>query len=83
MNRQERIKEGLTGIKTFHTKDGKEIVLNLDDMENITIITPEEQKIMDKLIEKSGKPGFTGFTKEEEKIFSDITGRTEEEEEDD
>ena len=83
MNRQERIKAGFTGIKTFHTKEGKEIVLNLDDMENITIITPEEQKILDKLHEKSRKPGFTGFTKEEEKIFSDITGRTEEEEEDD
>ena len=79
MNRQERIKEGLIGKKTFYTKSGKKIVLDLDDMENLTIITPEEQKILDKLHEKSRKPGFTGFTKEEERIFSDITGKDEEE----
>lgn len=79
MNRQERIKKGLTGKKTFYTKSGKKIVLDLDDMENLTIITPEEQKILDKLHEKSRKPGFTGFTKEEERIFSDITGKDEEE----
>ena len=82
MNRQERIKKGLIGKKTFYTKSGKKIVLDLDDMENLTIITPEEQKILDKLHEKSRKPDFTGFTKEEEKIFSDITGKDEEEEDD-
>lgn len=80
MNKEQRIKEGLTGKKTFiDLETGEKIVLNLDDMENLTIITPEEQKIMDELYKKSRKPGFTGFTKEEEKIFSNITGREEDE----
>ena len=80
MNRQERIKEGLTGIKTFYDLEtGEKIVLNLDDMENLIILTPEEKKKRNELIEKSGKPGFTGFTKEEEKIFSDMIGWEEDE----
>lgn len=68
MNRKQRIKEGLTGKKTFTDLEtgGGEIVLNLDDMENLTIITPEEREIMDELYRKSRKPGFT---KEEEKYF--------------
>ena len=73
MNRERRIKKGLTGKKTFIDLETgeKKIVLNLDDTENLIILTPKERE---KLIEKSRKPGFTGFTKEEEKIFSDITG---------
>lgn len=78
MNKQERIKAGYTGIQTAYTKDGRKIVLNFDDTENLVILTPEEQKILEKLREKSRKPGFKGYTKEEEKIFSDITGIEEE-----
>lgn len=80
MNKEQRIKEGLTGKKTFiDLETGEKIVLNLDDTENLIILTPEEREKREKLIEKSRKPGFTGFTKEEEKIFSDITGWKEDE----
>jgi hypothetical protein len=69
MNRQERIKKGLIGKKTFYTKSGEKIVLDLDDMENLTIITPEEQKILGKLHEKSRKPVSRDLLKRRKKYF--------------
>lgn len=78
MNKNERIKQGFTGKRQVINPVTKErITINYDDTENCIVFSPEEWKKLDELLEKSRKPGFTGYTQEELKFFSEIGGEEE------
>jgi hypothetical protein len=73
MNRQERIKEGLTGKKTYiNPETGEKTVIDFDDPDSGSTFTMKEWLLFTEKQIKANQKNFSGFTKEEEKLYSQI-----------
>ena len=82
MTKEERIKAGFTGKKTvIDVETGEKHTVDFDDKEAHTFMTVKEMMFLAERQFKAAQKGFTGFTEEEEKTFSQI--HLEDEEEDD
>lgn len=72
MNKQERIKAGFVGTRKFiDPNTGEELLINFED-ENVVVFSGRERKLIEQRSKRVAEKNFTGFTEEEEKLYSEI-----------
>lgn len=73
MNKQERIKRGLTGKKTLvNPKTGEKSIVDFDDPESGCTMTRNEMMLLMEMQLRRHEKNFSGFTEEEQKLYSQI-----------
>ena len=74
MTKEERIKKGYVGKRTFiDTETGEKHVIDFDDPEGGRMMTVKEYKEFMRLQIKHNQKGFSEFTEEELKMYSEFT----------